>query len=296
MTSMMNVGLIGTKSFYEIYKNALNQRDVLTPIACSIEEALDNSIHFEKLTLPCQYLFFEEASSSSYILIITALKNGKNVIIEKCQLSHSELNEMYHISIEGNLNCILLNSSDFYRFYESFQQELKNPFYIEMLIEYPSDQTGHLSKNIENTLFECMLNLHYIQKSEIKQITVKSAKLFSEQTDFISLQFDFTDGCFATIKLIEKPSEPSKTIQIYQNAEIISIDLVKMSICKTTCTSNGITVNETNVADIDIVDKKIGHFLHPENGTKNQANSILDNFLAKEQSDKIIKKINSLNE
>ncbi len=293
---MMDVGLIGTKSFYEIYKNALNQRDVLTPIACSIEEALDNSIHFEQLTLPCQYLFFEEASSSSYILITTALKNGKNVIIEKCQLSHSELNEMYHISIEGNLNCILLNSSDYYRFYESFQQELKNPFYIEMLLEYPSDQTGHLSKTIENTLFECMLNLHYIQKSEIKQITVKSAKLFSEQTDFISLQFDFTDGCFANIKLIEKPSEPSKTIQIYQNAEIISIDLVKMSICKTTRTSNGITVNETNVAGIDIVDKKIGHFLHPENGTKNQANSILDKFLAKEQSNKIIKKINSLNE
>ncbi len=151
-------------------------------------------------------------------------------------------------------------------------------------------------KTIENTLFECMLNLHYIQKSEIKQITVKSAKLFSEQTDFISLQFDFTDGCFANIKLIEKPSEPSKTIQIYQNAEIISIDLVKMSICKTTRTSNGITVNETNVAGIDIVDKKIGHFLHPENGTKNQANSILDKFLAKEQSNKIIKKINSLNE
>ncbi len=296
MTRMMHVGLVGTQSFYEIYKNALKQRDVLPPKACSLEEALNNSAHFENLTLQCQAIFFEEIQSSTYNLITAALKNGKNVIIDKCQLSIAELNEMYHIAVEGNLNCTLLNSSLYYQFFEPLQNDIKNPFYIEMLLEYPSDRNSYLSENIENTMFECMLTMQYIQRSEIKQINVKAAKLFSEQTDFISIQLDFSDGCSASIKMLEKPSGLSNTIQIYQNGQIISMDLTKKSISKTECKTGNLAVSLTNVEDIDITDKKIEHFLNIENSTQKQANSILDQFLAREQSDKILKKINSLNE
>ncbi len=293
---MTNVGLIGSLSFCETYKNALATHDVCTPPGCTILKALENDPIYENLLLQCHDLFFEEISSSSFGLATSALKNGKNVIIEKGLLSITELNEIYHISAEGNLKCIILNSSDYYKFFEALQPEIKNPFYIEMLLDYESDVNNYLSENIENTMYECMQNMNYILKSEIKQINVKSAKLFSEQTDFISVQLDFSDGCSANIKMIEKPSKTSRNIHIFQNSNILSIDLLEETILKTEHSKGDLRISTIPVEVTDVTEKKISHFLGLEKTSKTQANSILDKYMAREQSEKIIKKINSMNE
>lgn len=294
---MMNIGLIGSASFYKTYKQEfIKYHDILVHHECSIEDALNNTPVFESLLLNTQYLFFEETDAATFRLITAALKNGKNIFIDKACISMAEMSEMHNISSEGNLKCLIFNSPDYYKFFQPLNGEIQNPFFIEMTLEYSNQSHTFLAENISNTLYECMQNLQYIFKSDIRQINVKPFKVFSGKTDLISVQLDFSNGCSVNIKISDIAVNEKNIIHIYQPGGIFIINLSEGIAEKQELANDRLNTTTIRIPEIHITEKKVQHFLASAGNTKTRTDSILDNYHAMELSSKIIKKINSLYE
>ncbi len=294
---MMNIGLIGSAPFYNTYKQEfIKYSGISVYHECSIEDALNNTPVFESLLLNTQYLFFEKTDTSNFRLIIAALKNGKNVFIDHAFISMAEMSEMHNISSEGNLKCLIFSSPDYYKFFQSLNGEIRNPFFIEMALEYSNQQNTFLSENISHTLYECVQNLQYIFKSDIRQINVKPFRVFSGKTDLISVQLDFSNGCSVNIKISDIATNEKKTIHVYQPGSIFAINLTENTTEKQELTDNRVHITAARIPEIHIIEKKVQHFLAITGNTETRTDSILDNYHAMELSSKIIKKINSLYE
>jgi hypothetical protein len=291
---MMHIGLIGSTSFYHLYKNEFSKHpQVAISLECSLLDALNNTSNFEKILFQCEYIFFEEMNAPYFNLITSCLKNGKHIIIDSLSITSEQIHEIYSIAIEGNLTCLILNDPSYYQLFKPFSKEINNPFYIEMEVQNNNESEKDLPTHIPLTIYQCMQHVLYLFKSDIKQINVKSCKIFSEKIDFISVMLDFSNGCCVHLKITTLNTPPKHTIHVYQQDRIYTLDLIEKTICKNDNTNNQ---NNQIVTHINTTSEKLQHFLEVVNHTKTYTHSLLDRSFALELSGKILKKINSFNE
>ncbi len=292
---MMRIGLVGSTSFNNSYINRISGSNSLQVYdACSILDALEARPNFDNLKSNCPTILFETIDSSTLSLAISVLKNGNHIIFEHADISLGEMKEIHNISNEGNLHCTILNSAEYYKLLDYCKPEIRNPFYVEIVINFEENQKNYLSENISGTLLQCMQNLLLFFNSEIRQIQVKSSKIFSAKTDFIAIQLNFSNGCNVYLKLTENASPKAHLIHVYQPSSIYSINLMDDTITLTEKNTENLNSNQINIPGVDHFQRKIQHFLDFENKATNASHSILDNYFALDLSSKILKKINSL--
>lgn len=292
---MMRIGLVGSTSFINSYKNGISgSKSLQVYDACSIFDALEHRPNFENLRSNCSTILFESIDSSTLSLAISVLKNGNHIIIEHADISLDEMKEIHNTSNEGNLHCTILNSAEYYKLLDYFKPEIRNPFYVEILINFEENQKNYLSENISGTLLQCMQNLLLFFNSEILQIQVKSSKIFSAKTDFIAVQLDFSNGCNVYLKLTENALPKAYWIYVYQPSSIHSINLMDDTFTLTEKNTGNLNSNQISIPAADHFQRKIQHFLDFENKATNASHSILDNYFALDLSTKILKKLNSL--
>lgn len=294
---MMKIGLIGSGSFYNTYKQEFSKHQYIYIFnECSIDAALHYSTTFENILITCQYLFFEKIDSATFQLVNAGLKNGKHILIDEANLSLPEMHEMYSISNEGNLKCMIFPAADYYKIFETIKGKISNPFLIEMRSSFTSDQQDYLSQGISHTMNVCIQNLLYLFKSDVRHVHVKQSKVFSEKTDLMTVQLDFSNGCAAHIKLSALDSTSSHTIKIYQESAVICINLDDCRMDITEKKNEHLSSSTVAGREINMTEEKVQHFLNITQHSQTQSHSILDYYLAMELTAKIIKKINSLHD
>ncbi|MCC7028993.1 MAG: hypothetical protein IT257_01720 [Chitinophagaceae bacterium] len=292
---MMKIGLIGSAAFYNTYQQELSKHQEVTILeSCSTADALADLPVFNQIISHGHYLFFEEIDHDTYPLAIAGLKNGKHLVIENAAISAAEMHELYQISIEGNLKCLIIPPPEQYHIFDPLKNKFNNPYLVELSLGWPQSEPYHLTDHLAQTLNLCIQFLRSIFKSEIRQINVKQIVLFSGKTDLIVVQLDFSSGSMVQIKLSTIDREPDHRLKVYQKSAVIDITINQQFAVITEIRDDQLQTNRINLPTGNIIEKKVAHLLNFVNDHQNSGSSALENYLTLELSAKILKKMNSL--
>ena len=292
---MIDIDLIGSEAFCQNYIQAFNRNK--TSIHCHtyfIENTIQHLIESDSSIAKNSHLLIEYIETNQFEWILSMLRNGKSIFIEQADLNSIQIHEIYQIATEANNKCIILNTNEYFSIFQQIEKKINTPYFVEMFLEYGIENTYLLNQELASTVNQTMQYLVSIFKSEVKQISIKPAKIFSIQNDFVSIRLDFSNGTSVSIKMSAFLKNENKQIKIYQNEIIYHLNLSLPSISQEILENNQISTYNININLVNRIDCKVKDILNFINNSEMPFYSLLDNYLYMDLTSKIMKKYNSL--
>ena len=186
------------------------------------------------LIIQSDLVIVPKMDEKSYNLIVESILNSKHVVIENpLALTLKELEELIKLSSEASVSIVPFLPFRFNNCIINTKSYIFNPTYIQ--ITYNIAQKIKLSPSEKSEklldIIDIIINL---VKANLKRIQANSIKIVGNSPQLITSRFEFDNGCTANLMMDFISNRDELLVTVYQNGQIVTIDLVKnYSIIKT---------------------------------------------------------------
>ncbi len=228
---MLKTGLVGNLSDHEIDSVLTHPGFKVT--GCFYPDSRENNpvskqlpvLSAENIIDGNEVLIFNRADRDNIILLYTALKNSKHIILlDICELTPNRIAEI--IKLREEAQTVI----------HTRQIERANPLLHECLplITHPSlydieilipNRELYRIGTIEKNLLRMIDALLFLNPVNIKKTQALSQSVNTPSTYFISSRIDFDSGSAANLLFSNITNKESFIIQIYQKRNILKIDM-----------------------------------------------------------------------
>jgi hypothetical protein len=172
-------------------------------------------------------LIISKTNDDSFNLIIESILNSKHVIIDNpIKINLPELNELIKLSAEASVSVIPFLPYSFSSCLINTKSYIFNPTYVELRNKcIPESKTTHsdFSEKLLN-IIDITLNL---VKANVIRTHENAVKVVGHNPQLVNIRIEFDNGCIASIILDYFTNREELTVNVFQNQQIVSIDLVK---------------------------------------------------------------------
>lgn len=301
---ILKTGIIGSTEFYIHNKADFTGRsEVMLSGYCRDEDLFTQPSSFEVLQSKSDILYFEKAITGNIQCILAALKAGKNIFIDHMDLSLEEVDELVKTATEGNHKCLVAHHQDYYSGIADMAGELKCPVLVDIVCEMAPESSQFKPVLRSRWIYQQMVALRYFFKSEIKQIAVLTANVFSVANDLISVRLDFSNNTVVNMLLTEFALKDQRHMKLVQEEKLLFLDFLEHTATLVTGKQSNEGKRGQSKKTIKRVmkyetgentNKKIDDFIGDFKAQGNPGITILDHYIALELTGKILKRINTL--
>lgn len=192
------------------------------------------------------------------------IENNRHVLVEKPITSEIEdAKTLINLAKKHNVKLQVGHIERFNRAFLTLQERLQTPWLIKAFRYSPFTGRSVDIDVILDLMIHDMDLVFSLEKSPVKRISVKGAKVVTDKTDIAYALIEFESGCLAELDVSRVAAERERSLRVFDGVEksYYSADLNKRKLKKMFYRDNTLINRPIPVVDRDQLEGEIGSFL-----------------------------------
>jgi len=186
-------------------------------------------------------LIVPKTDEYSYNLMVECILNSKHLLIENPEnITLSEADHLSKLASEASVSVVPFISNQFNHCLIKVRSYIFNPTFVQ--ISYSCSTSNEITTERKTgillNIIDTSLNL---AKANVKRIFANSVKIIGTQPKVLSIRLEYDNGCIANISINYTSKSDEFSISVYQQNQIVNIDMLKNSATIRTFSDNILT-------------------------------------------------------